>query len=212
MNAVKYMLIAADPVRLEGTGFERRRDVMRRSLLIATTETTVSSLEWPRPRTVRAALVAAAMVLSVAVLVFWTRGLPTLLAAPVRFEMRLVEDQPAPGLREAQVGVSGRTIYLHEDVIVDNDDVADARVVPGDASARFNIRVMFTAAGAAKMRAATAGRVGGRIAILLDDEVVMAATIRAEIDDIALITGRYSEAEARRLAEGITRSIPAVGR
>ena len=53
------------------------------------------------------------------------------LQAAVRFEVRLAEDRPAPGLREAKVSGSDRSVYLHDEVIVTNSDIAAARVIQG---------------------------------------------------------------------------------
>jgi hypothetical protein len=43
----------------------------------------------------------------------------------------LVEDKPAPGLQQAKVSGSDRLVYLHDEVIVTNADIADARIVQG---------------------------------------------------------------------------------
>src|SRR6185295_13430299 len=62
--------------------------------------------------------------------------------AAVRFEMRLAEDQPAPGLREAQI--DGKLIYLHEDVVVSNGDIVRAEVIPGNSGLEYWVSVEFS--------------------------------------------------------------------
>jgi preprotein translocase subunit SecD len=132
----------------------------------------------------------------------WSPGGATLQAA-VRFEARLAEDGPGPGLREVQLSGSRAPIYLHQEVIVSNEDVAQSRVVAADDPARFNIALQFTIAGAEKMRRATADHVGRPIAILIDGEVVMAPTLRGQISESALVTGDFTRSQAERIANGI---------
>jgi preprotein translocase subunit SecD len=203
MTSVRDLLRDADPCACERHQLESNREAIRRAIALARPHVPGRPSVHPRMRLRRAAFVAAFVVVSVVALAFWRQTAPAVQASPVRFEMRLAEDQAAPGLREARIAGSDRVVYLHDGVIVDNDDVATARVVRGDEPSRFNVQIEFTAGGAEKMRRATEGQVGARIAILLDDEVVMAPTVRAEVDSIALLSGRYSQAEAKRLAAGI---------
>jgi preprotein translocase subunit SecD len=122
--------------------------------------------------------------------------------AAVRFEVRLAEDSPAPGLREARVSGSGRSIYLHKEIVVSNGDIARAEILPrGDAS-EFVVGVNFTPDGAQKMRAATQSHIGKPVAILVDDEVVMAPTLRSAIGDSAEISGNYTREQAERIVNG----------
>ena len=132
----------------------------------------------------------------------WSQRGSTLQAA-IRFEVRLAEDQPTPGLREARVDGSDRVVYLHEETIVTNDDIEQSRVVQGDGSSDFGVAVQFNAAGAQKMRQATAGHVGRPMAILVDGVVVAAPVVRAVIGTSAVINGVYTEAEAERIVNGI---------
>ena len=96
------------------------------------------------------------------------------LQAAVRFEVRLAEDKPAPGLHEAKLSGSGRFVYLHPEIIVTNSDIAAARAVPDGGPEQYSIDVEFNASGAEKMRAATGNHIGKPVAILLDGQVVMA--------------------------------------
>jgi preprotein translocase subunit SecD len=53
------------------------------------------------------------------------------------------------------------------------------------------------------MREATADHNGRPLAILIDGTVVAAPVVRGPISTSAVITGRYSDAEAERIVEGI---------
>jgi preprotein translocase subunit SecD len=55
------------------------------------------------------------------------------------------------------------------------------------------------------MRQATATHVGRPVAILIDGAVVMAPVVRSPINDTAVITGHFTQAEAERMAKGIGR-------
>jgi preprotein translocase subunit SecD len=127
----------------------------------------------------------------------------TTLQAAVRFEVRLAEDQPGPGLREARAAGSDRLVYLYPEIVVTNDDIAQCRVVPGNGPSRFDVSVEFNASGREKMRQATAGHVGRPVAILIDGVVVMAPVLRSPIAESAVITGDYTRAEAERIVNGV---------
>jgi preprotein translocase subunit SecD len=124
--------------------------------------------------------------------------------AAVRFEVRLAEDRPVLGLREAKVSGSDRSVYLHDEVIVTNGDIAAARVVQGGDPSQYGVSVEFNASGAEKMRAATGNHIGKPVAILLDGQVVMAPVLRTPIGAAAVVTGNLTRTEAERIASGIT--------
>jgi preprotein translocase subunit SecD len=132
---------------------------------------------------------------------YWTYGTPLL--AAVRFEMRLAEDTPIPGLVVAQVSNSDRLIYVHPEILVSNDDIERAWVFL-DASG-FGVAVKFLPSGAERMQQATTAHVGRPLAILIDGRVVSVPTLRGPISDSATFNGAYTEAEAKRIADGIGR-------
>lgn len=153
-------------------------------------------------RSIVLAATAAAIVIATGL------GLPSLLAPPVsaqvRFEVRLAETDPAPGLQVARVAGSERLLYLHPETVVGNDDIAHASVID-DGSGRYGVGVQLLAPGADRMRQATAAHVGRPVVILLDGIVVMAPTLRSPIGDSAVITGSFTRDEAARIAAGIER-------
>lgn len=128
-------------------------------------------------------------------------GTTSVLAA-VRFEVRLAEDQPVPGLVVAQVVDSGRLIYLHREIVVNNDDISQTWLVD-DGSGRYGVGVQLLTGGADRMRQATERHVGRPMAVLIDGRVVMAPVVRSSISDSAVITGNFTRAEAERIADGI---------
>lgn len=124
--------------------------------------------------------------------------------AAVRFEVRLAEERPVPGLTVAEVGDSGRLVYLHPEIVVANDDVLSAWVTE-EGDFRFAVNVELTSAGAERMRQATSAHLGRPVAIVVDGRVTMAPIVRTPIDALGVISGRFSKREAERVAEGIQR-------
>jgi len=202
MPTLDDLLRDADPLRREAAMDDRERDRIRHAVRTAASETTAASRGWFRAPLAVAALAALILVAIFAAGARGPRGSGTVYAA-VRFEVRLAETQPGPGLREARVSGSERAIYLHDEVVVTNDDIEHCTAVNGSGASRFNIGVEFNAAGAEKMRLATTEHEGRPMAILIDGEVVMAPVIRSPVGRSAVITGDYSKADAERIVNGI---------
>ncbi len=93
-------------------------------------------------------------------------------------------------------------IYLHPEIVVSNDDIAQSWVSQ-DGSDRFNVAIQLLPSGADRMRQATAMHVGRPVAILIDGRVVMAPVVRSPISDSAVITGNFTRAEAERITDGM---------
>jgi hypothetical protein len=203
MKTVREILRDADPLRHEPHRLEGDRDRLRQAVVAAAADVTTASSAWFRSPIAVLATVALIIVVFAAIgSQIWSHGGATLQAA-IRFEVRLAEDHPSDGLRGERVSGSTRVVYLHPEIIVTNDDIAESRVVPGDGSSRFGVGVQFNAAGAQKMREATANHVGRPVAILIDGEVVTAPVLRSPIGTSAVISGDYTEREAERIVNGI---------
>jgi hypothetical protein len=158
--------------------------------------------ESPRRRMVIAAVAAMVLVGAASGSRYWSRFAVEVVAA-VRFEVRLAEENPGDGLRETAASAGGRRIYLHPETVVTNSDIARAELAQGDAASTFSVNITFNADGAARMSRATANHIGRPLAILLDGEVVMAPVLRSAITTSAMISGRFTRAEAERIVAGI---------
>lgn len=177
---------------------------MRQAVVDASSDVATPPAVWFRGR---AALLASLLLIVGGIVVvgsqIWSPAGTTLQAA-VRFEVRLAEDQPTDGLREVRLAGSNRVIYLHQETIVTNDDIAHSSLVQGDGPTRFGVAVRFNAAGTQKMLAATTSHVGGLMAILIDGEVVAVPILRGPIGASAVISGDFTKAEAERIVNGIS--------
>ncbi len=202
MKTTGDILRDADPLRRELDRSGQARDRLRHEVIAAATSVHSSSSPLlPKRFSVLAPLVLVVVGLMVGIQL-WPRENATLQAA-VRFEVRLATEESTPGLEEARVGNSDRVVYLYDEVIVTNEDIAHATVVPGNDQSQFSIEVQLTVAGAQKMRAATAMYLGQPLAILIDGVVVTAPIVRAVIGDSAIITGDYARVDAERIVDGI---------
>jgi hypothetical protein len=196
MRNVSDLLREADPLKDDSARMNETREQIRRTVVAA-----ASVAQPPRRHVAMAAGGALAATLAViAVLVAF--GDSGTLRAAVRFEVRLAELRPVPGLIVAQVADSGRMIYLHPETIVTNDDIAQSWATE-DGPDRFGVSVELLEAGAQRMRQATAAHIGRPVAILIDGQVVTAPVVRSAIGNSAMITGNFTRADAARIADGI---------
>jgi hypothetical protein len=202
MKDIRELLQQADPVRHEPANVLERRDAQRRAILAVASNSEGRAEAIPERRSRAAFIITVASIVILALFVgdrLWSPLVPNVHAA-VRFEVRLAQDVPGPGLREVNVSTD-RSIYLHEEAIVTNSDISAARVIHvGDT---YNVGIEFNRAGAQKMREATEKHIGKPIAILLDGQVVMAPVLRQPIDTSAEITNSFTKAEAEKVAHGI---------
>ena len=202
MKTIRELLQEADPLQHEPTWTSSQRDFRRQAVIAA-----ASAARAPGGMGSRSRIAAFATVASIAIAApfLGSRGWSLFvgdLRAAVRFEVRLAEDMPATGLREVKVSGSERSIYLHDEVVVSNSDIAAARLVQGS-PAHYSVGIEFNVSGAEKIRAATGGHIGKPVAILLDGQVVMAPVVRASLGASAVITGNFTKAQAERIVEGI---------
>lgn len=200
MNDLTQLLQEADPLRHESSRLVAERERLRATITAARPAVARPSRRAALARV--AALVAAATVALVLPYVSGFR-VTTPVAAQVRFEVRLAEVRPVPGLVVAHVENTGQVIYLHPEAVVSNEDVAGA--VATDVTSGFAVEVQLLPSAAERLRQATSAHIGRPVAILLDGRVAMAPTVRSPIGESAVITGEFTEAEARRIAEGVSR-------
>jgi preprotein translocase subunit SecD len=198
MKTLAEILRDADPLAYEAPRSPQERRA-RRQMILDAAHVGDHAAHWPFAPAAIVALAIVGIVLSV---FHWSRTSVDVIAA-VRFEVRLAEENPAPGLREAVIVGTGRKIYLHPEPVVVNSDIAHAELVLGDSASTFGVSLTFNADGVARMLRATQSHVGRPLAILIDGEVVTAPVVRSPITTAAVITGDYTRADAERIVSGI---------
>ena len=130
--------------------------------------------------------------------------LPGVLAAepPVRFEIRHVSEQPQRGFMPMKVRGSDQVFHVSLDAQVTSRDVE--KVSQGVGPGMTNvIEIHLRPRGAARMEALTSRNLGGRLAIVIDRELIFAPVIRATIRGRIQVDG-LGEAEARRVYESLS--------
>ena len=197
MKTLSELLREADPLSHEPPRSASERRVSRQAVL----DSPRVDVKLSRRSMAIVVVVALALLAIVSGSRFWSSTVEVL--AAVRFEVRLAEENPAAGLREAVIAASARKIYLHQETVVTNGDIAKAEVVPGQPASTFGISVIFNANGAAKMLRASQSHLGKPAAILLGGKVVSAPTIKSPISTSAFISGNYTRADADRIVAGI---------
>lgn len=202
MTTIREHLADADPLRHQPDPDPVVRDAMRRRVVAAAAATTRRRDRPALPRRVFLLASAAALVIAgVATGPAWWPDGGTVHAA-VPFEIRVAEPTPRPGLHAVEDAGAG-TVYVETRVVVANGDITRTRVVP--LGAGFGIEVVFTADGAAKMRAATAGNVGRLLAVVVDGRLLASPRITSAIDGVGVLGGKYTKEEAARVASGLVR-------
>ena len=201
MKILSEVLREADP--LGPFGHDARRPAQERRRARPTVVERPGVVEiMPKRRTAMAAIGALALIGMAAVIFNWPY--PMDVVAAVRFEVHLAEENPAPGLREVAIPGTDRKIYVHQEAVIVNSDIARAQVARGEGSSSFSVDVTFTAEGAAKMLRATQNHIGRPVAILVDGDGGDCARRQSRRSARPRsINGDYSRADAERIVAGI---------
>jgi preprotein translocase subunit SecD len=125
---------------------------------------------------------------------------------PVSVEFRLADRTPAEGLTEMVFSGWGQkdTFYLHNEVLLSEEDIGVASVTTEQESPAVAIR--FSQVGTKKFADVTGSNIGRHLGMVVDGSLLSAPLIRDTITvGRAIITGDMSEQEAQRIADGLNR-------
>jgi preprotein translocase subunit SecD len=111
---------------------------------------------------------------------------------------RLAESERADGLLETVVTKDGRTIFLHTENVLTDQDVSSV-TFGRDETGSVAVTLQIEAAAAKRLAAATKSHVGKPMAILLNGKAISAPVVRSEISATAVISGSFSDAELMRM-------------
>ena len=115
-------------------------------------------------------------------------------------EFRLAEDQPTEGMVEAEVEGTKEKVYLHRAAALTSADVAAAQAAVDPNNLDPSIEIRFNEAGAKKVEKLSGDNIGRRLAVVVGGKVISAPVIRMKIGDRAVIAGKFTKAEAEKLA------------
>ena len=201
MKAIKDLLQEADPLRVESEPSAVDRGFRRQAIVTAAASALPATGSWSRIPVYLSVILIVIAAFAVGSRL-WSPSISNVQAA-VRFEVRLAERKPAPGLKEAKIAGTGDLIYLHDEVIVTNSDIAQAKVIPQANGSDFSIGVTLNPAGAKKMHTFTESHIGKLAAILIDGEVVAAPVVNSPIAESAVIDGHLTKKEAEKIVAGM---------
>ena len=202
MKAIRDLLQEADPLRIESEPAAADRSFRRQAIVTAAATSALPATESRSRIPVYLSVILLAIVAFAVGSRLWSPSIGNVQAA-VRFEVRLAEWKPAPGLREAKIAGTRDLIYLHDEVIVTNSDIAQAKVIPQANGSDFKIGVTLNPAGARKMHTFTENHIGKIAAILIDGEVVAAPVVTSPIAESAVIDGHLTKKEAEKIVAGM---------
>ncbi len=93
-------------------------------------------------------------------------------------------------------------VFISQEVVVSNNDIASAQVIEGFGSPQ--ILIVFTGAGAEKFSRATEKNIGRPLGIVIDGQLYSAPIVRQTISSPRMIiSGRFTQEEALRIVNGI---------
>lgn len=144
-------------------------------------------------------------VLSLSLLGFLVVGYPLTgveAAARPKLALHLAEDKPTKQCKEVTVSSTNQKVYLYPEALLTEKDVAKATVTQTD-KGLLAISVTFTEEGGKKMAKLTKANPSKRLALVVDGKVLNAPVIRSIITDRAIITGKFTKAEAEKIAKEI---------
>ena len=120
----------------------------------------------------------------------------------VTLEFRPGNQSPMKGLTEMIVVGTDQKVFISQEVVVSNNDIASAQVIEGFGSPQ--ILIVFTGAGAEKFSRATEKNIGRPLGIVIDGQLYSAPIVRQTISSPRMIiSGRFTQEEALRIVNGI---------
>jgi preprotein translocase subunit SecD len=120
---------------------------------------------------------------------------------PTRVEFRRAEWQATPGFAQRKVERENQSVFVHDeaDFVVTAADIEKVNIEPDER--KFpSVSIFFSQEGADRMGRLTGSLVGKPLAILVDGKLISAPTMRTRITRAAIISGRFTQEEAERIA------------
>jgi len=127
---------------------------------------------------------------------------------PAPFQVQLVLDEPGESAEPMTNNAGGETLYLEKTPLLDHTAISSATVTRNESSGAPEINIEFSEVGKELFAEITKENLNKRLAIVLDGHLYSAPVIRSEIPGgKALITGSFTEEEARELAAKINDAV-----
>ncbi|TWT43862.1 preprotein translocase subunit SecD [Phycisphaerae bacterium RAS1] len=126
---------------------------------------------------------------------------PAARPGPMTVRFHIASTEAHPGWREMK-DESGQRLFVSPEPLLTEADIVSAEALHG--AARSIVRLRCSGVGGDRLRRATAENTGKHLAILIDDKLLTAPLIQAEIaGGVAHIDGRFSPQRASEIAESL---------
>ena len=118
------------------------------------------------------------------------------------FELRLAESFTNPNFKEMVLLHSDQTFFVGDSVFLSNNELISAEVI--DMQTQPKVKVSLNENGREKFADFTLKNVGKNAAVIVDNKLVSAPRINAQITQgVLLIVGHFDLKEAQNIADGI---------
>ena len=118
------------------------------------------------------------------------------------FELRLAETESNQNLKEMVFYNTDQNFYVHEEVYLTNDDITSTDII--DWQTQPKVHITLNEAGRKKFAEFTLENVGKNAAMIVDNKLMSAPRIQAQITKgELLIVGFFDHEEAQSIAHGI---------
>jgi len=118
------------------------------------------------------------------------------------FELRLADAQYQSNHRQINLYNSDQKFFVSDSIYLNNSDIASAEIL--DWESQPKVKVVLKSEGRQKFAVFTKKFIGKNAAIIIDDKLLSAPRINAEINSGELIIiGFFNHEEALRIADGI---------
>ena len=142
------------------------------------------------------------LILSIAAILF---GIAV--QAQAQFTMNAASDDAVPGWQKMEI--EGRSVWVNPTPALTSADIQGAEPATDRNYGQF-VKVIFTEAGARKMRELTTAQMNKPIVIVLDGKLISAPKVRSVISNDGIITGKppagLTTDEVRRILTSVNRN------
>lgn len=125
-------------------------------------------------------------------------------AADVGIFFRPVDERPGSRSTLYPVRGTNETVRLEPGVVLDSGGVATVSATQDPTLGTFGLTFRFTPEGAERMREWSSRSIGRRLALLVDGEVLATPRIMETVSDTVVMSGLFTELQARRMAAQMT--------
>ena len=124
----------------------------------------------------------------------------------ITLEFRFVFTQPQPDAEEVKDTRTGTTLYAKKEVLFSEKDLIWAKAQRSGENDQWGIQFSFTDEAKSRFAEFTEKNIGKRLGIFLNRKLLAAPAIVERINGSGFVPCQFTEAEARKAADGLNRA------